>query len=293
MSRSGQTSFIIFCWLSALIPMLCVVALLAFLAARGLPTVSAALFFGDTQPLAALLGRAPVWDGIWPACAGTLSLVILSAALAIPVGVACGIHLAEFSTGRSKAALSLGADLLAGVPSIVMGLFGFALILLLRRTLMPDATTCLLLSAACMALLILPYLIKTTQASLEGLPEELRLLGPSLGLTRLQAIRHILLPAAGKGILGGAVLAIGRAAEDTAVILLTGVVANAGLPRGLLDKYEALPFFIFTTAAEHQTVGELNRGFGAALVLLLLTSGIFLGAHLLHATMQRRWGTSA
>jgi phosphate transport system permease protein len=292
-SRSGQPFFKTFCWLSALVPLLAMAALLVFLAMRGLPTISIGLFFGDASPLAALLGRAPVWDGIWPACAGTLSLVFLSATLAIPVGVACGIHLAEFATGRVKAALSLGADLLAGVPSIVMGLFGFAFILLLRRTFLPDATTCLLLSAACMALLILPYLIKTTQAALEGLPEDLRLLGSSLGLTRLQAVRHILLPAAGKGILGGAVLAIGRAAEDTAVILLTGVVANAGLPRGLLDKYEALPFFIFTTAAEHQTAEELDRGFGAALVLLLLTSGIFLGAHLLHAAMQRRWRKSA
>ncbi len=291
MKRSGQASFILFCWLSALVPLLAVAALLAFLAVRGLPTISTELFFGDAPPLAALLGRAPVWDGIWPACAGTFSLVFLSAILAIPVGVACGIHLAEFATGRVKAALSLGADLLAGVPSIVMGLFGFALILLLRRTFLTNATTCLLLSAACMALLILPYLIKTTLAALEGLPEELRLLGPSLGLTKLQAVRHILLPASGKGILGGAVLAIGRAAEDTAVILLTGVVANAGLPRGLLDKYEALPFFIFTTAAEHQTVQELDRGFGAAMVLLLLTSVIFLGAHLLHAAMQRRWRT--
>lgn len=293
MKKFGQAPFTFFCWLSALVPVLAVAALLFFLAMRGLSMVSAALFFGDVPPLAALLGRAPVWDGIWPACAGTLSLVFLSSALAIPVGVACGIHLAEFATYRAKAVLSLGADLLAGVPSIVMGLFGFALILLLRRTLLPDATTCLLLSATCMALLILPYLIKSTQAALEGLPEELRLLGPSLGLTRLQAMRHILLPAAGKGILGGAVLAIGRAAEDTAVILLTGVVANAGLPRGLLDKYEALPFFIFTTAAEHQTVEELDRGFGAALVLLLLTSAVFLGAHLLHAAMQRRWRTSA
>ncbi len=289
MSRARSTPFVLFCWLSALVPLAAVGSLLAFLGWRGLKTVSPALFFGDAPPLAALLGRAPVWDGIWPACAGTLSLVALAACLAIPVGVACGIHLAEFARGRAKAVLSFSADLLAGIPSIVMGLFGFALILLLRQTFLPDATTCLLLSGACMALLILPYLINTTQAALEGLPEDLRLMGPSLGLSRLQSMRHILLPAAGRGILGGVVLAVGRAAEDTAVILLTGVVANAGLPRGLLDKYEALPFFIFTTAAEHQSVLELDRGFGAALVLLALTTALFVGAHLLHAAMERRW----
>jgi len=289
MSKATSSLFVLFCWLSVLLPFGAVAALLGFLIQRGLPSVSLDLLFGDAPPLAALLGRAPVWDGIWPAMAGTLSMVALAACLAIPMGVACGIYLAEFARGRLKTALAFSADILAGIPSIVMGLFGFALILFLRQTFLPGATTCLLLSGICMALLILPYLVNTTQTALEGLPEELRLMGPSLGLSSMQSIRCILLPAASRGILGGAVLAVGRAAEDTAVILLTGVVANAGLPRGLLDKYEALPFFIFTTASEHQTVAELNRGFGAALVLLILTSALFLGAHLLHAAMESRW----
>ena len=89
--------------------------------------------------------------------------------------------------------------------------------------------------------------------------------------------------------MGGVVLSIGRAAEDTAVIMLTGVVANAGLPRGLFAQYEALPFFIYTTAAEYRNPAELERGFGAALVLLVLTTLLFLAAGALHRAMENRW----
>lgn len=88
------------------------------------------------------------------------------------------------------------------------------------------------------------YIIFMTKTTLEALPHELRLADLSLGFTPWQNLVHILLPAAGQGILSGMILAVGRAAEDTAVILLAGVVANAGLPLGLLDKYEALPFHI-------------------------------------------------
>jgi phosphate transport system permease protein len=179
--------------------------------------------------------------------------------------------------------------MLAGVPSIVMGLFGFALILLLRRTLAPTANTCLLLAAFCMAILVLPYLVRTTQTALESIPREVRWIGPSLGLTRVQTLRSVLLPAASRGILGGVILSIGRAAEDTAVIMLTGVVASAGMPRGLLDKFEALPFRIYVTAAEHRDAAELALGFGGALTLLLLTSVLFILAAWLQRNLERRW----
>ena len=135
-----------------------------------------------------------------------------------------------------------------------MGLFGFSLIIFLRRTVAPEANTGLLLAALCIALLVLPFTINATALSLASLPEELRLLGPSLGMTSWQSLRRILLPAASRGILGGVFLSMGRAAEDTAVILLTGAVAYGGLPGSLLDKFEALPFTIYYLAAQHQNI---------------------------------------
>ena len=92
-----------------------------------------------------------------------------------------------------------------------------------------------------------------------------------------------------RGVRRRALLALGRAAEDTAVIMLTGVVANAGLPAGLGAKFEALSFSIFYTAAQYQSREELLRGFGAALVLLLLASGLLVCARLLEARFRRRW----
>lgn len=278
-------------WCAALILPLVLGGLFAFLLGRGVPALGFALFFGDTPPWAALLHGAPVFDGLWPACLGTLSLVILSSGLAIPLGIASGVYLAEYATGRVREYFAFVVDLLAGVPSIVMGLAGFALILLLRQRVAPEANTGLLLSAGCLALLVLPCLISATRLALETLPSGLRLTGASLGLSRAQGLWHILLPAAGPGILSGIVLAIGRAAEDTAVILLTGVVANAGAPTSLTGKYEALPFHIFYLAAEYQTPAELSQAFASALVLLALTGMLFSGARRLQMNIEQRWKT--
>jgi phosphate transport system permease protein len=276
-------------WLAVVTTLGLVLLLLGFLGLRGFDALNPALFFGKTPAWAAITARLPVWHGIWPACVGTVTLVLLASLLAIPLGLASGIYLASYAPGPWKRWFALAVELLAAIPSIVMGLFGFALILFLKKTLAPQANTCLLLSAGCLALLVLPYLILMTQTTLEALPSELRLTGLSLGFTPWQNLVHILLPAGGRGILSGVILAVGRAAEDTAVILLTGVVANAGLPSGILGKYEALPFHIFYLAAEARSDAELAQGFGAALVLLLLTAALFLGAYYLQNTLAKAW----
>ncbi len=289
--RRLEKLLVILAWSGAFLVPLVFATLFVFLLWRGLPGWNLALFFGDTPPLDALLYGAPVFEGLWSACLGTLYLVGLAALLAIPLGVASGIFLAEYASGRRKAAFALCVDLLAGIPSVLMGLFGFALILLLRKTCALEANTGLLLSAFCLALLILPYLISSTRLSIESLPATLKLTGASLGLGRWQVIRRILLPAAGPGISGGIILALGRAAEDTAVILLTGVVANAGTPDSLNGKYEALPFHIYYLAAEYQTAAELTQAFAAALVLLGLTGLLFLVARRLQRGLERQWKT--
>ena len=201
--------------------------LVGYIAVRGIPAVSLSLLFGEASPLAAILGKEPVWDGIWPACAGTACLVCLTMLMALFPGVGCGIYLAEFASRSAARRIRTALDILAGTPSIVMGLTGYALILLLRHTIMPQANTSLLLAAGCLALLVLPVLVSTTCEALEALPAELRLTALTLGFTRRQMVRRVLLPAAGRGIAGGIVLGVGRAAEVTSVILLSGVVANA------------------------------------------------------------------
>ena len=279
-------------WLSGLIVSASVSFLIGFLLWKGVHAVSPRLFFGDTAWQDALFGRRPVFDGIWPAVVGTLSLVVLASLIAVPIGVASGIYLSEYATARQRRWIGSLVDLLSATPSIVMGLFGFTLILFLRKTIFPNAQTGLMLAAGCIALIVLPYLIATTQAALQGIPEESRLLGASLGLTKWQHIRHTLIPLSAKGILGGVVLAIGRAAEDTAVILLTGVMARAGMPRNLWDKFEALPFHVYYLAAEHRDAAELAQGFGTALVLLMVTTALFGFSYWIEKQAARRWNSA-
>lgn len=278
-----------FAWVCGLGVIALVAGILVFLCLRGWHTLGPRLLFGDVPWWQAVSGQRPVFDGLWPAVAGTLCLTLGAAAVAIPLGIAAGIHLAEYAGARWMRWFSASIDLLAAVPSVVMGLFGFGLILFLRKTLVPEANTCLLLSIGCIALLVLPYLIRTTETALRALPPEMRLLGPSLGLSQWQSMWRIRLPAASRGILSGVILAVGRAAEDTAVILLTGVVANAGTPGGLTAHFEALPFTIYYLAAEHRSPDELDRAFGAALVLLALTAALFVLAAWIQRSLHRRW----
>ena len=273
-------------WLSGMAVVSVVATVVGFLAWRGGGTLGKSLFFGEASPLGAVLGREPVFDGIWPALVGSLQLTALAALLAVPVGIASGVYLAQYASLRWRQWLGIAVDLLAGIPSIVMGLFGFSVILFLQQAFSFPANTCLLLAAVCLALLVLPYTIRMTQTALESVPVHLRLAGPALGLSTAQNVWYVLLPAAGRGILGGMVLAVGRIAEDTAVILLTGAVFFGGRTRfGLWDKFEALPYTIYYWHDRYENAAQLDRAFGAALVLLMLTSVLFGSAYWLQRTL--------
>lgn len=288
-NRVHLTIFHYICSLAVILLMVVMALLLGFLVKHGIANLNLALFFGNTNIVAAIFHGTPVWDGIWPAVVGTFSLVLLSLLLAVVPGIGCGIFLAEYANPKAK---SLGVsiiDTLAGTPSIVMGLFGFSLILMLRHTIWPQANTGLLLAAICLAILVLPVLIINTREAFESIPKDIRITAATLGFTKAQCIRHLLLPSASKGIFGGVVLTIGRITEDTAVVMLTGVVANSGLPAGLGSKFEALPFKIYVTAAEYQSELELAQGFSTALILLCIAAVIMLSAKYIEKTYKQRW----
>ena len=290
MKSSRGRLLTLYSWLSVALLGLIVAGLVLFLVWRGWRGLGPGFLFGEGAVWPALLGQRPVFDGIWPSVVGTLQLVAGSSLLALPVGILTGIHLSESPQRAADRILRLAVDVLAGVPSIIMGLFGFGLILVLRHTLFARANTGLLPAMICLALLVLPYLARTTENALQALPENLRLAGPSLGLTRGQSLRRILLPAARPGIMSGVLLAVGRVAEDTAVILMTGAVANSGLPGRLTGKFQALPFDIYYLAAEHRGPEDLTRAFATALVLLGLTTGLLVAARLIARGLDRKEG---
>ena len=274
----GVISF--YSWLCVLAIAGAMTAILGYLVANGFHTLGKELIFGEANPIAAILLRQPVFDGLFPAIVGTLTLILLSVLLAIPLGILAGIYLAEFSRGPVKQFFNLLFDIQAGIPSILIGLFGFSVAVFLHRVFEGSIYPCLLISACSLAFLVLPYIIRTTQVSLETLPDSIRLTAPALGATKLQNILYVLLPRSMNGIVSGIVLSIGRCAEDTAVIMLTGVVATAGIPKSLFGSYEALPFYIYYISSQYSDQQELQKGFGAALILLALC-GMLLALALL------------
>lgn len=252
---------------------------LGYLLYQGLPAIGTALIFGQAEPLAAITGQVRVFEGLFPAILGTLSLVLLSTLLAVPTGVCAGVYLAEFARPGTKRVFGFIFDILAGIPSIVIGLFGFSLAIFVHHHFYNRIGPCLLVSALALAVLVLPYIVRSTQVSLEGLPASTRLTALVLGAGKLQNIVYVLVPGALSGITSGIILAVGRCAEDTAVILLTGVVATAGAPSGLLAQFEALPFYIYYISNQYVDQAELARGYGACLILLGLCAGLFLLAY--------------
>jgi phosphate transport system permease protein len=242
---------------------------------KGLHTVGLTLIFGDTDPVAALLMKRQVFDGLFPAMVGTLLLVVLSVGLAVPLGVSAGVYLAEYAGGRARNLFNVLFDILAGLPSSVIGLAGFSLAVFLNRHLSERLHPSLLVSSVALAFLVLPYIIRTTQVSLENLPSQSRMTALALGANRLQNVFRVLLPQSLPGLLSGIILAIGRCAEDTAVIMLTGVVASAGVPRSLLSRYEALPFYIYYVSSQYADQRELATGYGASILLLVICLLLF------------------
>ncbi len=277
--RSLERLTIIFSWLAGLLLLSAVGLLLGYLFVKGHQAVDLSLIFGDASPLRAILLQERVFSGLFPAIVGTLVLVLLSVIWAIPVGMATGIYLAEYASPRAKRVLDAFFDVLSGIPSIVIGLFGFAFAVFLHKHYSDRIGPCLLISSIALSFLVLPYIIRTTQAALEGIPREIRLTALALGATKFQNIFLVLIPKSLAGIMSGIILAIGRCAEDTAVIMLTGAVASTGLPRSLFTQYEALPFYIYTISSQYTDRAELMQGYGASIILLLLCAVLFSVAY--------------
>lgn len=280
--------FFIGCALSVLILIVCVSSILIYLITHGWRAIGATLFFGDTDPLDAILFKRRVFDGIFPAIMGTISLIFLALIIALPIGLATGIYLSEYAGKRLQYHVGLMVEILAGIPSIVVGLFGFAITIFLHGIFPEQIYPCLAISAIALAFLVLPYIIKSTQTSLQSIPSYVRLTGISLGADKLQNLIHVLLPAALSDIASGFVLAMGRCAEDTAVIMLTGVVATAGVPRSLFSSFEALPFYIYYTASEYSDATELQNAHGAALVLLFICFVLFSLSYVIKKHLSKK-----
>jgi len=224
--------------------------------------------------------------GILPAIVGTFCLVLGSMVVALPLGMGGAIYLSEYAReGRFTRAVRLAIVTLAGVPSIVYGLFGlglFVLFLHLKASLLSGSLT--------LACLILPTIIVASEEALRAVPMGLREGSLALGATKWQSIRTNVLPYSLPGMLTGSILAIGRAAGETAPIMFTAAAFFLPrLPRSAFDRVMALPYHLYVLATQHPEAAKVRPlQYGTALVLLLLVLGVSLVAILLRSHFRKK-----
>lgn len=257
---------------------LALAGLILFVAVNAASSFSLELIFGPAGPREVIIGGGRAWGGLWNPLCGTLKLIFWASLFSVPTGLALGIYLAEYAGPGEEYALRTVLDTLAGLPSILAGLFGFVLILFLNRFF--PANTGLFLAAFCLGILTLPLTALNTFSALKTIPPETRLAAASVGLGREATIFRILLPSAAGSLFSGVLLSCGRCAEDTAVILMTGAVASSSVS-GLWGKFEALPFFIYYTSANYTDERQLSQVFAAAAMLLLISLLLVCSGHLL------------
>jgi phosphate transport system permease protein len=204
--------------------------------------------------------------GILPAIVGTLYLMLVTIIFALPLGVMAGIYLTEYAKDNwFTRSINLAIVNLAGVPSIVYGLFGLGIFVMLFHFGMSLLSASLTL--ACQALAMT---VTTSREAILAVPREYREGSLAIGATKLQTIRHLVLPQALPGIITGAVLAMSRAAGETAPILVVGAAfLLPGLPQSPFDQFMALPYHLYTVAA-HVPGMPKSTIWGVALVLLIV-----------------------
>ncbi len=207
--------------------------------------------------------------GIWPALVGSIFIILVTAILAVPVGVAAAIYLEEYG-GRSLGArvIELNITNLAAVPSIIYGLLGLGLfvrMLGMGRSVLAGAST--------LALLVLPVVILSTREALRAVPGSLREGSYALGATKWQTIWYQVLPVATPGILTGLILALSRAIGETAPLIIAGAVTFATFaPDSIWSPFTVLPIQIFNWVSRPQVEFHANAAAGILVLVLLLLS---------------------
>lgn len=224
--------------------------------------------------------------GIFPCIVGTLCLSIGAILIALPIGVASAIFLHEYAVqGRLLRMIRLGISNLAGIPSVVFGLFGLAFFVVYLKF-----GTSILSGALTLAAITLPVIIGASEEALRAVPDTYREASLALGGTKWQTIYRVVLPAALPGVLTGTILGVSRAAGETAPIMFTAAVFfSPELPSSLFDEIMALPYHIYVLATAGTEI-EATRPlqYGTALVLITLVFGMNLIAILYRSRLRRR-----
>jgi phosphate transport system permease protein len=227
--------------------------------------------------------------GIMPAILGTLYLTIGAISVALPLGVVSAIYLTEYAKqGTFVRFVRLGINCLAGVPSVVFGLFGLGFFVVFLKF-----GSSILSGALTLGVLVLPTIIGASEEALKAVPQTFREASLALGVSKWQTICKIVLPTALPGILTGSILGIGRAAGETAPIMFTAAAFfTAKLPGSIFDEVMALPYHVYVLATAGTHIDETRPiQYGTVLVLIGIVLGIDLIAIVIRSYMRKkkRW----
>jgi phosphate transport system permease protein len=251
-------------WVLAALTLAALLFIIAFILYHGVPHLTWTFLTESPKSM----GRA---GGIMPMIVGTLWVTGLAVLIAAPIGVGTAIYLTEYTReGRLTAVIRFGADCLAGIPSIIYGLFGFvffAIALGLGLSVISGALT--------LAIMVLPTIIRTSEEAIRAVPVSYRDVSYGLGSTRWQMVTRVVLRSALPGISTGIVLAMGRSISETAAVMLTAGSA-LGLPRSILDSSRTLALHFYILSREGLS---MPNAYATASVLILAILGINLFAY--------------
>ncbi len=266
--------------LMALATVIPIVAVVVYIFVQGLPAISWE-FLTDFPRDGMRNG------GILPAIVGTIYLTVGTAIFSVPLGIAAAIYLSEYASDTPLTRIIRIAIInLAGIPSVVYGLFGLGLFVLFL-----NFGTSILAASLTLSIMTLPVIISTAEESLRSVPQAFRTVSISLGATRWQTIRRIVVKEALPGILTGVILGLERAAGETAPILFTGAAFFLPqLPHSPFDQTMALPYHLFVISTQVPEM-PIQIQYGTALVLLVfvLTMNLIATVIRSRARAKRQW----
>jgi phosphate transport system permease protein len=247
---------------------------------HGLPAISWNFLTGFPE-------KSGAAGGILPAILGTLYLVIGTILVALPLGMFSAVYLTEYAKqNKFTQSIRMAIVTLAGIPSIVFGLFGLGLFVITL-----NFGSSILAGSLTLACMVLPTIIVASEEALKSVPKYMREGSLALGATKWETIYKNVLPFALPGMLTGAILGIGRAAGETAPILLTAAAFFLPeLPSSVFDQVMALPYHLYILATQHPEAQKiLPMQYGTALVLLILVIGLNLTAIILRIKVRKKY----
>lgn len=267
--RTTQTMAQALLWAAGLLTLLVLIFIVGFVLKQGFPVLNAEFLMGRIQDM----GKA---GGIFPAIVGTFYVALVGLVIATPLGVGTAIYLTEYTQeSRVTQVIRFGADCLAGVPSIIFGLFGFVFFVVTLKL-----GWCVLSGGLTLAFMILPTIIRTAEEAIKAVPYAYREVGFVLGGTKWQVVSRVVLPRALPGILTGVILGLGRSVGETAAVIFTAG-ASVRIPVSLLDSTRTMSVHFYILAREGLS---MENAYGTAAVLVIAILIINLAAYHL---MQR------